>query len=404
MSADAPRPSQADHRRGRVTSTPPADVNGVIGGLLRDLAAVQADRQKTFAYRRAAAAVLSLDEPLDVLTSSGRPVPKIPGLGPSSMRVVNEVLATGESPTVNAAVDASGKRDDIRKLRHLQIGFFSRAVVRQILANGLLEGPTRADYRGDLQMHSTWSDGVMSLSDIAVACQARSYAFAAVTDHSRGLAIAKGMKDDEVVRQHRDIDAVNEQHAGRLRLLRGIETNIDAAGALDLTPQELAAFEIVLAAPHSQLRLTSDQTDRMLKAIDVPGVHILAHPRGRMSRSRAGIVADWSRIFKRAAQTGVAIEIDGDPSRQDLDYELARQAYEAGCVIALDSDAHSTAELDYADTALAHARLAGIPPQAIVNCWPLDRLLDWSRDRQGGTRAPRRSRRDPVKPAARASG
>src|SRR6185503_6204863 len=104
-----------------------------------------------------------------------------------------------------------------------------------------------------------------------------------------------------------------------------------------------------------------DQTDRLIAAIRNPFVHVLAHPRGRISGSRAGIVANWSRVFRAAAEEGVAIEIDGDPSRQDVDYTLAAQALEAGCLFALDSDAHSTGQLAYAETALAHARLAGIP-------------------------------------------
>jgi histidinol phosphatase-like PHP family hydrolase len=115
----------------------------------------------------------------------------------------------------------------------------------------------------------------------------------------------------------------------------------------------------------------------MLRALDHPAVRILAHPRGRITGSRAGIVADWDAIFARAAQRGVAIEIDGDPARQDLDYEIAVRALGAGCMFALDSDAHTTGQLAYAETAVAHARLAGIPPRRIVNCWTLERLLSW---------------------------
>jgi histidinol phosphatase-like PHP family hydrolase len=160
-------------------------------------------------------------------------------------------------------------------------------------------------------------------------------------------------------------------------MLQGIEANIDAAGGLDLSEDEAATFDVVLAAPHSRLRRNEDQTDRMLTAIAHPAVRILAHPRGRITGSRAGVIANWDRVFASAAQRGVAIEIDGDPARQDLDHTLASRALEAQCLFALDSDAHTTAQLSYADTALAHARLAGIPVDRIVNCWPLDRLLAW---------------------------
>jgi histidinol phosphatase-like PHP family hydrolase len=110
-------------------------------------------------------------------------------------------------------------------------------------------------------------------------------------------------------------------------------------------------------------------------------VHILGHPRGRKYGTRPGVNADWDAVFAAAARTGVAIEIDGDPSRQDVDYTLVPRAVRAGCLIALDSDAHSTAELDYALIAIAHARLAGVPPERVINTWPLDRLLEWARRR-----------------------
>jgi histidinol phosphatase-like PHP family hydrolase len=150
-----------------------------------------------------------------------------------------------------------------------------------------------------------------------------------------------------------------------------------------MEPHELATLEIVVAAPHSVLRSPDDQTARMIHAVSTRGVHILGHPRGRMIGSRPGVSADWDRVFKAAVKTQVAIEIDGDPSRQDLDYDIARRAVDAGCLFALDSDAHSTGELaPYASTAIAHARLAGVPPERIVNCWPLERLLKWARGRQ----------------------
>jgi len=135
----------------------------------------------------------------------------------------------------------------------------------------------------------------------------------------------------------------------------------------------------VLAAPHADLRDAEDQTARMLTAVRLPGVHILAHPRGRKIGERAGVIADWDRVFAEAAKRKVAIEIDGDPSRQDVDFTLVPRAVSAGCLIALDSDAHSTDELIYAETSIAHARLANIPKAKIINCWPGEKLLDWAK-------------------------
>jgi histidinol phosphatase-like PHP family hydrolase len=183
--------------------------------------------------------------------------------------------------------------------------------------------------------------------------------------------------------QRRAIDAANESNGDAFRLLQGVEANISAEGTLDISDAEAKTFDIVLAAPHSRLRRTDDQTRRMLRAVEHPAVRILAHPRGRITGSRAGVVADWTEVFESAARHGVAIEIDGDPARQDVDHALARLALAAGCFFALDSDAHTTAQLAYAETAIAHARLAGIPPDRIVNCWNLDRLLAWIAESAG---------------------
>ena len=184
----------------------------------------------------------------------------------------------------------------------------------------------------------------------------------------------------EAAEQRKAIDDVNTRHGHQFRLLQGIEANIDTAGRLDLTDDEAAGFDVVLAAPHSRLRKDEHQTDRMMTAVAHPAVRILAHPRGRITGSRAGVVARWNDVFTAAAERGVAIELDGDPARQDLDYSLAAEALGAGCLFALDSDAHTTGQLAYAETAVAHAKIAGIPPDRIVNCWPLDRLLAWLSD------------------------
>jgi histidinol phosphatase-like PHP family hydrolase len=355
------------------------DVNAVAGGLLRDLAAVQTSPQKTFGYKRAAAAVLSLEQPLTELRRPDGTLEKIPGVGPASSRVILEVLDTGTSPTVERTVELSGRAEEIHTRRALRTHFLSRAEVVRILSDPVFDGPRTADYNGDLQMHSEWSDGAPTLDQIGEACLARGYRFAAVTDHSYGLKIAGGMSMESAAEQRRVIDRLNARWEERFRLIHGIEANIDPDGRLDLSASEAAQFELVLAAPHSRLRRSEDQTGRLLAAIRAPHVRVLAHPRGRIAGSRAGIIARWHEVFEEAQRMGVAIEIDGDPARQDLDHTLAAQALAAGCLFALDSDAHTTLQLRYADTALAHARLAGIPPERIVNCWPTERLLAWLR-------------------------
>jgi histidinol phosphatase-like PHP family hydrolase len=192
------------------------------------------------------------------------------------------------------------------------------------------------------------------------------------------------MSMEDVARQHREIDRINERLAGRFRVFKGIEANILADGTLDLQPAERAVFEFVVASPHSLLRRDNDQTRRMLAAVREPGVAILGHPRGRMYNSRAGVLADWPRVFAAAAERRVAIEIDGNWHRQDVDYGLARQALEAGCLFALDSDAHSIAELRFTDFSIAHARIAGVPADRVVNSWSDERLSAWMADVRAG--------------------
>lgn len=251
--------------------------------------------------------------------------------------------------------------------------------------------------RGGLQRRPAdallWSDGSQTFAEIAEAALARGYSFCGVTDHSYGLRIANGLSLADLAKQQREIDRVNARYTGRFRILKGIEANVLADGSVDMTPRELAKLEYVIAAPHSVLRTRDDQTARMLAAVNAPGVHILGHPRGRKHSSRPGITADWPSVFAAAARANVAVKIDGDPSRQDIDFSLARQALRAGCLFALDSDAHATRELVGAETAIAHARLAGVPTELVINCWPLGRLLKWlASKREPGASRPGRLR------------
>jgi histidinol phosphatase-like PHP family hydrolase len=356
------------------------DMNGKIAALLRDFAAIQKSKQSMWGYKRAAHAILTLEEPIESFLQPDGTLRKIPNIGPSSTRVILEVLQTGSSPTIEKAIAESGQTSDIERRRELTGHFLSRAQVLAALRNRKLTGPRLEDYHGDLQMHSTYSDGSQSLEDIIEAGIARGYSYSAVTDHSYGLKIAGGVSMAELAQQHQEIDRLNRKHRGGFRLLKGIEANIRADGSVDMEPDELALMEIVVAAPHSGLRVATDQTARMVSAVRTRGVHILGHPRGRKYGSRPGVTADWHKVFKAAKRSMVAIEIDGDPSRQDLDHELARGAVEEGCLFALDSDAHSTGELEYAETAIAHARLAGVPADRIINCWPLERLLEWAQE------------------------
>ena len=239
------------------------DVNAVVGGYLRDLAFSQSSQQKMFGYKRAAAAILALDVPLTDLAGPDGALPRISGIGPGSTRVINEILETGGSPTVERAIEESGRRADIERRRGLRQHFLSRAEVRRVLSDPAVAGPTLEQYRGDLQMHSEWSDGYPTVQEIADACLERGYHYAAVTDHSYGLKIAGGMSMADAGRQRRAVSDVNATLGNRFRLLQGVEANIDATGQLDLDDDEAATFDVVLAAPHSRLRTAGDSVSHL---------------------------------------------------------------------------------------------------------------------------------------------
>ena len=368
--------ARATSRRAR--REPQADVNLTVAGWLLDLAAVQpADRQR-HAFTRAAYAVLGLPRPVDLLIDGDR-LEKIKYVGPSSTRVILEVVRTGASETVRAAIDSSGGATEVERRRRLRAGFISQAAAEAALAEPLPGHlVSLASFRGDFQIHSTYSDGGQTLEQIVETGLALGHEVAAVTDHSYGLPVARGMSMEAGARQHAEIDRLNAAYDGRFRLLKGIEANIRADGSLDMQDDELRQFDLVVAAPHSALRSTADQTARMVAAVRHPLVQILGHPRGRRFNTRAGVLADWPRVFAEAARSRVAIEIDGYPDRQDVDHSLAADALAAGCIFALDSDAHSPQERLFTRMAIAHARLAGIPADRVVNCWSDRAIADWA--------------------------
>ena len=378
-------------------AAPVQDLNLAAAALLYDMAALQPTERSRFGYKRAAKAIAGLPVAVSDLVAAGT-LRDVPFVGPSSERIIMEFIRQGSSPTVEAAIAKAGKRPAIDEQRALRDGYLSHTVLAAALVAPAEDGVVgRAEYRGDFQMHSTYSDGTEPIAAMAKAAMELGHTCLGITDHSYGLPIARGISMETAARQWNEIDALNQKLRGRFRVFKGIEANILADGSLDVQPDERARFEFVVASPHSLLRRPEDQTTRMVNAVKAPGVAILGHPRGRMFNSRPGISADWDRVFEEAARHGVAIELDGNWHRQDIDYLLARRALAAGCLFALDSDAHSIAELRFSDYAIAHARIAGVPADRVINCWPGDRLEEWMRARHGSSAT--RARGRPATPA-----
>jgi histidinol phosphatase-like PHP family hydrolase len=352
------------------------DVNLELAGLLLDMASLAGESQRGWGYKRAAKAVLRIDQQIEPLVHANT-FRAISGIGPTTDRIARELILEGRSAFVDRAVREAGREESVATLRALRQRFLSHAAVAEILAR---DGtPSRRKYRGDFQMHSVWSDGAEPLDSIVEACLARGHRCAGITDHSYGLPIAGGMTMAQAAEQHAEIDTLNARYKGRFRLFKGIEANIRQDGTVDMEPRELEQFEFVVASPHSLLRKSVDQTPRMVGAVSQRGVSILGHPQGRRFNVRPGVGADWDRVFEVAARRQVAIEIDGSWDRQDVHYELAARALERGCIFALDSDAHSHPELDFIEISLAHARLAGIPEDRIINYWPEKKFLSWAK-------------------------
>lgn len=197
------------------------------------------------------------------------------------------------------------------------------------------------DLRGVLHAHTTWSDGLQSLREMAEYVRSLGYEYFGVTDHSQSAFYANGLKPDRVLAQLNEIDALNAEMAP-FRIFKGIESDILNDGALDYDDDILARFDFVIASVHSNLKMTKEKaTERVLRAIENPYTRILGHPTGRLLLSREGYPLDWDAVFDACARHGVAIELNANPYRLDLDWTLIGEATRRGIAISIDPDAHS---------------------------------------------------------------
>jgi DNA polymerase (family 10) len=233
--------------------------------------------------------------------------------------------------------------------------------------------------RGDLQFHTTWSDGHDSLLEMARSAQALGLEYGLVTDHSRGLGVAGGLSVDGLREQRAEIAAANERLDGRFRLLAGVEVEVRGDGSLDLPNEALAELDLVVAAVHSGLRRSRERvTSRMLAAIHNPHVDIIAHPTGRLIGEREGGDFDMEAIFHAAAETGTALEINAHPARLDLNDAHARRATELGVKLVINSDAHDVNGFTVLRFGVATARRGWVTAADVLNTRPVESLLRWA--------------------------
>ena len=241
---------------------------------------------------------------------------------------------------------------------------------------------TRADIRGDLHMHTDATDGRDTIRQMAEAALQRGLSYIAITDHSKNLAMTNGLDDAralEHVRRIREVDSeLRRDYGGRIRILPGIEVDILADGAIDLEDSTLAQMDIVIASVHSAFaQPLEEMTARVLRALENPHVRILGHPTGRKVLSREPYAIDMERVLRRASELGVAVEHNASPARADLSDIHLRRARELGCGIVVNTDAHSTEELDLMRFGITQLRRAWLSAADVLNTLPsADALLD----------------------------
>jgi len=308
----------------------------------------RASRYKSKAFRTAAAAIEGLSDA--ELRDPG--LRRRPGIGDSTLAVIQQALAGGVPERLAALRETKG------------------AIGGEAL---------RAALRGDLHSHSEWSDGVTPIEAMVEAGRALGHEYLALTDHSPRLTVANGLSP---ARLREQLEVVRGLSGGGFTLLSGIEVDILDDGDLDQEDALLRELDVVVASAHSKLRMDREpMTRRLVAAASDPRVDVLGHVTGRLVEGARGTRPpsefDARAVFAACAASGVAVEINSRPERQDPPDELIALALAAGCVFSIDSDAHAPGQLSLLDYGAARAEAAGVPQERIVTTWPLDRLRSW---------------------------
>jgi len=304
------------------------------------------------AYGKAAATLNRLKPDLAALRAEGR-LESIEGIGAGIAKVLVELLDTGSSAYAEGLREAAGEP----------------------APSPAAAGVNPALLRGDLHSHTDWSDGGATVLEMARAAKARGYSYLAITDHSPRIRVVNGLGPERVAAQAAVIRQAMDQLEG-FTILRGIECDILEDGSLDLPDEVLAELDVVVISPHVKLKMEpAAMTERMLRAVSNPHADIVGHPTGRRLGTRPGATYDFEAVFRQAARSRTAMEMDCDPARMDLSPELARLAADCGCRLSLDSDAHSPDQFAYVDSGAWMARQAGIGPDLLLNCLELPDLL-----------------------------
>ena len=321
------------------------------------------DTYKVKAFRNAAATVLATGADEVRRRSEDGTLRELPGIGRATAGVVEDVHA-GRMPAYLAELEET--------------------------AGALTDpGGVGPHLRGDLHSHSDWSDGGSPIEEMVMTAMELGRDYLALTDHSPRLRVANGLSAARLTKQLQVVGAVNAHLDGGFRLLRGIEVDILDDGSLDQTDEMLDQLDVVVASVHSKLRMERPaMTRRMVAAVRNRQVDVLGHCTGRLVRGSRGVRPqsefDPEAVFAACAEHDVAVEINSRPERSDPPDDLLALAVEAGCLFSIDSDAHAPGQLDFLQYGAERASRLGVPVERIVTTWPLDRLLDWTRQGKVG--------------------
>jgi len=309
------------------------------------------------AFRRAAATLGRIGPEEVVERVAAGSLRQLAGIGEVTERTVAESLR-GEEPVYLRRLEATEGRP---------------------LAEGAAE--VRAALRGDCHVHSDWSDGGSPIREMAETARELGHEYMVLTDHSPRLTVANGLTADRLRTQLSEVAALNAELAP-FRILTGIEVDINEDGTLDQQPDLLGGLDLVVGSVHSELRMAAPHmTRRMVAALANSHLDVLGHCTGRMTtgkRRRPESAFDAEIVFAAAARFGKAIEVNSRPERLDPPKRLLRLAVEAGCPIAIDTDAHAPGQLAWLENGCERAFLCGVPIDSIVNARPADALLAWA--------------------------
>jgi len=232
------------------------------------------------------------------------------------------------------------------------------------------------DIKGDIHMHTNYTDGVASIKEMAKAATEHGYEYIAITDHSKRVNVAGGLNADELAEQLKEIDKVNDE-IDDIRILKGIEVDILEDGSLDLPDDILSKLDIRICSVHYHMDMDSEkQTERILKAMDNPWMDILAHPTGRLLQKRDGMNLDMEAIMDKAVEKNIIMEINANPERLDLDDRHCKMAMEKGLKLSVSTDAHSIGDLQNMKYGIFQARRGWLKSGDVVNTLGAEELLD----------------------------